>query len=595
MKERDRRRRLVEPQTSHFEYIELPEGQWYRRGPPCPTCEDQGFQGVILQPPGPGWKDSEEACVVCTTVMDISQHGPKETGKARVLYPPDEDTLEENPYLNPLRPSKDVKDAQEALAIAGLNEVGNGRRLAIRFGEQLRFTQAGGWLVYDGRRWARDSLGTAVRMSKATLEECLQLAEDLPFWSRLETSRDHPGLTRTAFEKHIASSFTRGKIESLLFLASSEPQIAARAEDFDQEGWLLNCKNGVVNLIDGTLRPADPELNITQLVPHEYDPKATCPRWEQFLDEITCGDNDLRDYLHRAIGYTLTGETSEEKLFFMYGGGANGKSKFISALRHVFGDYGTSLSFEALLKSRNTTPEQGFAHLPGKRFATAAEGGDGRAWNQEAMKAITGRDVLRAKHLYHDQFEFRPICKLWLASNGQPRVEDYGEAMWRRLAIIPFLAHFEGAKMDEDLEQKLEAEAVGILAWAVRGSMRWYRERLRVVPQIMKDALAEYKDDNDIIGRWIAECCILDPNATCTAKSLYASFRDFAKANNEREMTQTAFGGSLSKWKNGRLKRSRTNTGIQWRGIMTKTQLETEEALSKSTLGHYERPSPPFD
>lgn len=557
--------RLLNPQTSEFEWATIEDGLWYRRGPPCGTCESVALQGVIFRPAtGEELHDRDantEICATCTSFIDVTPYGEKQVGRVRIYYPPDSDDLTANPYLNPLDRSQESPDYPTKFVDAGLHDIGNGRRLALAFGERIRYTPSWGWLVYDGRRWLRDDRGALERFAKATIQDMIN-ALGKAVWA-FETDRKK-------FEAHTFASSSRGKVEAMLSMAASEPEIATGIEQFDQYPWLLNCRNGIIDLTTGQLRPHDPELYLTQLLPHDYDPDAECPRWLQFLHEITCGDQELSDYIHRAVGYSFTGETSEEKLFFMYGGGANGKSKFIGALRHVLGDYGTSLSFEALLNSRNSTPEQGFAHLPGKRLATATEAGGNRSWNQEALTRITGRDAIRGKQLYKDTFEFYAVCKIWVAANNLPRVEDYGEAMWRRLSLIPFLAHFEGANKDPDLEAKLKDEAKGIFAWAVRGAARWYRERLRVEPAILRESLRHYREDSDTLGSWITEYCELGSTLKCTAKELYASYRAYAKENNEREMTQTAFGTALSKWRSGRLKRERRNTGVLWLGITTR-------------------------
>jgi putative DNA primase/helicase len=586
MSDRKKVKRLLEPNTSNFEFLEVTDGTWYRRGPPCPTCGETAPNGILLSDKeSPG----EESCAVCTTIIQITDaFGPRQTGRVRVHFPPDSEDLGSNPYLNPMRSSGKIPDFQEAMVAAGLLDVGNGRRLAIRFGEQLRYTSGWGWLVYDGRRWLRDDIGTAVRMVKATLEECLAMVDQTPygFWSRME---EEYGCSLKEFKAIIQSSFSRGKIESALAMAQSEPNITARVEEFDQEGWLLNCKNGVVDLTTGTLRPHDPQLYITQLVAHDYpvegSPEANrgCPRWEAFLLEVCCGDQDLVDFLQRAIGYTLTGDTREQKLFFLYGDGANGKSTFLEVLRYLLGDYSTHLSFEALLKSRNQSPEQSFAHLPGKRYATASEAGEARSWNEEAVKSITGGDTVRAKVLYQDTFEFRPVAKIWLAANDRPRIEGVNEGIWRRFFLIPFTAEIPLERRDPNLLQALKDEAPAILAWAVRGANRWYREGLRNAPASLNAAIEEYRSDNDAVARWMADCCdVGQAHFDAGSTDLLTSYNTYAKANHERELTQTAFGTRLAKATIGkakfRLTKSRGTGGrIRWHGIMLKQSSERED------------------
>lgn len=580
MKREERRRRLFEPQTSHFEYRHIQPGFWYRRGPSCPTCLDESSQGVVFDTVDPE-NPKLEACVHCHIFIDVSSYGPREEGKVRVLFPPDDDDLSSNPYLNPLRPSPTINDHQEGVVLAGLHDVGNGRRLEMHFGEQVRYTEGWGWLVYDGRRWSRDQLSTVERMAKATLEHSIALADEVRygFWQGIEAEH---GVNKKDYLKHLQGSFSRGKIEAMLAMARSEPQISALTEEFDHATWLLNCKNGVVDLMDGSLRPHDPELYLTQLIPHHLPTGGTqldCPRWEAFLLEVCCGDLELVDFLHRSIGYTLTGETREQKLFFLYGDGANGKSTFLEILRHILGDYGTHLSFEALLRSRNTNPEQALAHLPGKRYATSSEAGEGRSWNEEVVKMLTGGDKLRAKYLYKDTFEFTPVAKIWVAANDRPRIDGVNEGIWRRFFLIPFQAEIPIERRDPNLLQALKEESPGILYWAVRGAMRWYREGLRQVPECVRLAMDDYRSDNDTLARWISERCILAPRESAPSSVLLKDYNEWAKENKERELTATALGTRLAKWKGGRLTKSRVpgKGNWRWEGITTKTHFDRED------------------
>lgn len=599
MRAEERRKRLFEPATSHFEYVELlGPGLWYRRGPPCPTCLNYTQQGVTFSRCYEEDAGREE-CAVCTTLVDVTKgYGPRENGpRVRVLYPPDDDDVENNPYLNPVKESALLRDAdyETALVSVGNNDVGNGRRLALRFGEQIRYTAGWGWLVYDGRKWRRDDIGSVTRFAKSVLHDCVAVlnerSERHSLWDSVEADF---GVKRKDYETHVRASFSSGRIEAMLKMASSEPEITARTEEFDQESWLLNCKNGIVDLTDGTLRPHDPHLYFTQALPHEYPTimQPACPRWEAFLHEVCCGDAELVDFLHRAVGYTLTGETKEQKLFFLYGDGANGKSTFLEVLRFVLGDYSTHLSFEALLKSRNSAPEKAWANLPGKRFATSSEAGEARSWNEEAVKAITGGDTIRGEHKYKDSFEFRPAAKIWVAANDRPRIDGVNEGIWRRFFLIPFAAEIPLERRDPGLLKALQEESSGILHWATRGAMRWYREGLRNIPTCMRSAMEDYRSDNDTIARWINDRCLLGPGLAATPAELLKDHNEWAKENHERELTQTTLGTRLAKWKGGaRLTKTRIpgNGRFRWEGITTKIHHDRED----QGLRGFDRPSAP--
>lgn len=573
----------LEPKQSEFECIELVQpGSWHRRGPACDGCEVPGLSGVIFGviPPdskafvfSDDLKKKQEAqleelrdlesrgfepCLTCGNAIDVSKnYGPRNYGpKVRVLFPPDDDTLAENPYLNPK--GREINwDDGDPIWTAPHTDMGNAIRLVHLFGQHIRYVNEWGFLVYDGRRWQRDSVGTMQRFAKRVIWEMLRAVDTIKGGDRKEIAK---------LQTHAFTSQSSGKIEAMVKLASSEPTIASRVADFDQHSWLLNVRNGIVDLTTGQLLPHDPTLHFTQLVNIDYDAKAVCPRWDRFVLEVCRGDQALVDYLHRAVGYTMTGETKEQKLFFLFGDGANGKSTFLETLRRILGDYGAQLPFETFLVSRNTKPEGGLARLPGKRFVTASEAGEGRSWNEELLKSVTGGDTIVGEYKYKDAFEFRPVCKVWVAANDRPIVHGANHGIWRRFHPIPFQADFKG-NADPLLDQTLKDETPGILAWAVRGAMQWNRLGL-CPPPVITEALEEYKSDNDVLGRFIQERCQLDTTWSTPSSTMLQEYNEWAKRNHERGVTQTMLGSRLRKFRGGLLKKTRGTDGrTEWSGV----------------------------
>ena len=234
----------------------------------------------------------------------------------------------------------------------------------------------------------------------------------------------------------------------------------------------MNLQTG--RLLNGTL-----SQRITRHTDVAFDPAAQCPQWERFQADIFNGDAELVTFIHRAIGYSLTGDTSEQCLFPCYGGGANGKSTFLEVVRHVLGGYAHNLPFSAFeLHARSSIPND-VASIVGKRFATACETNESARFNEARVKALTGSDTISARFLYSEFFSFTPTAKIWLAFNHKPVVADDSEGFWRRIHLIPFLREFKGDAADKDLKAKLCSEAPGILAWAVRGCLAWRTEGLQ--------------------------------------------------------------------------------------------------------------------
>jgi putative DNA primase/helicase len=224
-----------------------------------------------------------------------------------------------------------------------------------------------------------------------------------------------------------------------------------------------------------TLRKHRREDLITKLAPVDYVPQAQCPEWEKFLDRIMAGNRALIAFLQRAVGYALTGDTREQVLFVLYGTGANGKTTFLETVRAMLGDYAMHTNFSAFLQSEHSTARNDLARLAGARFVSASEVQGGRRLSEDVIKQITGGDTVTARYLYHEFFEYRPQCKLFLAVNHRPVIRGTEHAIWRRVHLIPFTVTIPNEEQDKTLGEKLRAELPGILNWATQGCRDWQK------------------------------------------------------------------------------------------------------------------------
>lgn len=519
-------------------------------GSTCPHC-DMGREfpepAVVVR-----FVNGDSYCDNCTKQIDVE--GNHQTGIVE-LRAPYTDSIQDNVYLNPL-PSKPIEDFNLAWQECGRTDLGNAKRLCLEFGAQFRYTHGIGFMVYDGVRWVPDNVATMERFAQDTVRKMQKLAVQI-----------EDGEQRLKEVKHAMASESNGKLKAMIELAGTNAAVRMRPDDFDRHEFLYTVRNGTLDLRTGELRPHDMSHYITKCTPVEYDADAKCPTFMKFLRDICCEDGDMIEFLQRAVGYTLTGSTAEQSLFFLFGDGANGKTTLLEVLRHLLGEYSASLSFEALLKTRNSDTEKAFAHLPGARYATAAEAGEGRGWNEEAVKSITGGDSIRAKRLYENPFEFKPQAKIWLAANDLPTVTGVNEGIWRRFHMVPFKSDIPKERQDPHLLNKLTAELPGILAWAVRGCMAWQEGGLRP-PAAVTELKEQYRSDSDILGRFISEECVLHPEMSTTAKTLLLAFNDWAAQNNERQITVQKLGRRLAKYRAGKLTREKDSTGcIQWRGL----------------------------
>jgi putative DNA primase/helicase len=319
-----------------------------------------------------------------------------------------------------------------------LTDLGNARRVVARHGRDLRYVHPWkSWLVWNGRRWAEDFTAEVVRRVKET-----QGALHDEAVIRLKALRDASAHDEGAKAErtHIQQQFAHAlkweaarAIAWTLDLMKSEPGVPLLPDDLDRDPFALNLANGTLDLRTGVLHPYRREDLLTKLAPVAYDPNATCPRWLRFLDRIMDGNRDLVAYLQRVVGYCLTGDVSEQCLWFLYGLGANGKSTFLSTTLGMLGDYGMQAVSELLMLKHHESHPTERADLFGMRFVVTIETEEGKRMAEALMKQMTGGDRVRARKMKKDFFEFAPTHKIVLAANHKPVVRGTDLAVWRRI------------------------------------------------------------------------------------------------------------------------------------------------------------------
>ncbi len=325
----------------------------------------------------------------------------------------------------------------------------------------------------------------------------------------------------------------------------------------------MNVSNGTLDLRTGELRPHRREDWLTKITPIVYDPEASCPQWHAFLRCILAGRQDVIDFLQRAIGYSLTGDTSEQCLFLLHGTGANGKSTFLEIARALLGDYAEQAEFSTFLHKDRDTVRNDLAKLRGARFVSAVEVEEGRRLSEVVVKQLTGGDTITARFLFKEFFDFKPGFKLWLAANHKPVIRGTDYAIWRRIHLVPFTVTIPREEQDKKLPAKLKKELPGILAWAVKGCLAWQQDGQLVAPGAVEAATTAYRAEMDLIGGFLDECCVQQENAHAEASDLYNAYRVWS---GDKITTQTAFGRRLGE--RGFVRGRNTVTGhIIWRGI----------------------------
>ena len=390
------------------------------------------------------------------------------------------------------------------------------------------------WLAWDGKRFAVDDSGEVMRRAKAMVRKQSDTAWDLGDEEKT-----------TALLRDAARSSSLPRLKAMIELASTELSVVARPEDFDQKPWLLNVGNGVIDLQTGLLCQRDREHLHTKVVKVEFDQLATAPVWAKFLDTVTGGNVEMKSFLQRAVGYTLTGSTKEQVLFLLYGNGSNGKTTFLEAVRTITGDYGSQADFNTFLKLHNERVRDDIAILRGSRFVSAVEADAGKRLDESMIKQLTGGDRITARHLYGEYFEFHPQFKIWLGANHLPEVHGSDYGIWRRLLAVPFDVQIPAAELDRDLGDKLRDEASGILAWAVRGCLEWQRIGLNP-PEKVTQSGSDYRMSMDPVTTFVAEVCQTGPGLRSLFRRLVDEYEGWAKDEGHRSMNNREFSKRLT-------------------------------------------------
>lgn len=448
-------------------------------------------------------------------------------------------------------PSENEGDAQPRPYIC--TDLGNAERFVDQHGHNMRHCpKRGGWMVWKKTHWSPDETGYAMELGKQTVRSI-----------HTEAGTINDDTKRRQVAKHAYRSEQESSIKAALNLAKSDRRIAAAPSEFDSDPWLMSVQNGTLELHTGAFREHRREDLITKVLPVPYDPGATCPRWRSFLDRIFGSNRRLISYLQGAVGYSLTGITTEQCLFVLYGTGANGKSTLLSVLSALMGDYMRIAAPDLLLARKGDRHPTELADLVGARLVYSVETGEGRMLAENLIKQMTGGEPLKARLMHQNFFTFMPQFKLWLATNHKPMIRGGDEGIWRRLRLIPFSVTIPEEDRDPHLLDKLREELPGIFAWAVEGCCAWQDGGLKP-PEEVRDATRDYREEVDPISRFLEDVCVVPAGDSLPGAQLYNAYQSWADANGEYGLSRRAFDQRIEE---RGFKRHRTARVRCWLGL----------------------------
>lgn len=394
------------------------------------------------------------------------------------------------------------------------------RRLVSKHGRDMRHVGAWGkWMVWSEEegRWKHDTNGEIERRAKDIVADLLQDADDAKRkgkWKLADRLED------------IAYRFqSRTALRNAFCLAASERSVVAAVEDWDRDHHLLNVANGTIDLRDGHLREHRRDDFVTKRCPVRFVPGASAPRWDAFLARIL-PDTNVREYLQRFLGYSLTGDVGEHTLHIFWGGGANGKSTLLEAVMATMGDYAAPAPPTLLIQAMGDRHPTELASLHGRRLVISSESPEGGRLNENLVKSLTGGDAVMARRMREDFWSFAPTHKLVLATNHRPRITGTDEGIWRRLRLVPFVVTIPEGERDQKLGKTLAAESEGILAWLVRGAVAFHEGGLQP-PEAVRAATDEYRDSEDSLAEFIEDRIVQVPGAFLPSRTLHETYRQW--------------------------------------------------------------------
>lgn len=418
---------------------------------------------------------------------------------------------------------------EETPKVYTLDDTGNVERFVDEFEGELMFvSQHKKWFYWTGATWT-ESIGQHA-------EAAVKLMDSMHIEAAQCLARaDMEGYKRLTI--HITKS--AGKIPYLLGLAAQHPRLRSDVAWLDCQPTWLNCGNYVINVQNGLDMAPDPLDRLTKRTRALYVPGATCPKWDQFLLDVL-PDPQIREYVHRLVGYSLLGNVQERLIVFLHGVGRNGKSVFVETIREVLGDYAVGTPIQTFLKKPNASgPSNDLARLRGARLVAASEFEEGAKINTTLLKQVTGDEKITARPMYGEYFDFAFEGTIWVSTNHIPFVGAQ-QAVWDRIKPIPFVTRISDDKVDVRIKSKLIEEAPGILQWMLAGAKAYLANGLDTPTSVM-GGIMEMRHDQDLIAPFVDEACEVDAMAVATVGELYRAYTWWAMQSGEKPVTKLTF------------------------------------------------------
>lgn len=472
-------------------------------------------------------------------------------------------------------------------------DVGQARILADKCMKKMRYSPGLGFLVYNGSFWEADEQKARLVVQELTSN---QLAEANELIFSMQTEMDTSGISgkikrlgkaraeiemdeaqaeiyrrykeAEEYRKFVLDRRDSRKIEATL--KQVQPLIEVNARYLDSDPYLLNTPFSTIDLRDGIMGEQDHSsedliTKQTKVVPSDEG----MDLWQDALDKFFCNNSSLINYVQKIVGMAAIGKVCVESIIIAYGDGKNGKSTFWNTIAKVLGSYSGSLSSDILTANCRRNARADIAEIKGKRLLIAAELDEGLRFNTGMIKQLCSTDSITAEKKYQAPFDFEPTHTLVLYTNHLPKTGSRDKGTWRRIIIIPFLATISDTTDIKNYTEYLVNNAGGaVLQWIVEGARMAIDENFKIEqPEIVKEAVDEYREENDWLGQFITNCCDIDEQYTARSGELYNIYRSYCVAANDFVRSSAEFSAALV---SAGYVKHKTKAGILIKGLRLK-------------------------
>lgn len=456
-----------------------------------------------------------------------------------------------------------------------LTETGNALRLKDKLGEFMCYNPSAKWCVWTGKIWELNAEDAAMHnvmwLNDIFREWSMKLCRDSkPEDVEKLKPKEYPIEYQQALKAYAWAEQSRNSSRIVNTLKLTRAAMKdADMDDFDADPWDLNTPIGIVNLKTGEVIPHAPGHRCTMIT--EVSPlfDAPHPRWDAFLDLVSCGNEDMIDFLQQVAGMSLVGQVYEEGLIICWGSGSNGKSTLFEIWLALMRQYGGSVRNEVLMGNRLGTEVAGANQLRGKRLVVASELENQQVMSNSLLKRLTSRDEISANVKFAEPITFKPTHTLVIHTNHLPRLKDVDYGTIRRIIVIPFNATIsQDDKQNDFAENLVREEGPAILAWMIEGAIRFYNNGMKLKkPACIREASERYIEGEDLLNRFIRDCCEIVPDKGEYIGQLYVRFKTWCEEEGIHcSLGRNKFGDELISKK--KLTKKSDNRGVKLMGIV---------------------------